>query len=94
MSSEDQLVRISSKLGELLKKYDTVQKENERLRAELLPAKEREIRFLEQIGTLEEKILVLKAGTTKLSDPEKRELDRKLHTYLKEIDRCISMLSE
>ena len=93
MSSE-QLKRITGKLQELVKKYDNLKKENERLKGELMPAKEREMGLLEQIGNLEQKIMVLKAGTGKLDEADKKELDKKLHTYLKEIDKCISMLSE
>jgi predicted nuclease with TOPRIM domain len=93
MSSE-QLKRITGKLQELVKNYDNLKKENERLRGELLPAKEREVGFLEQIGNLEQKIMVLKTGMAKLDDTDKKELDKRLHSYLKEIDKCISMLSE
>lgn len=94
MSVAEQFKSVNAKLSELLKKYEFLQKENERLKAELVPAKEREIRFLEQIEALEQKVMVLKAGTSKMNETEKKELDKKLHGYLKEIDRCISMLSE
>ena len=93
MSSEH-LTRISEKLQELVKRYDNLRKENERLKAELVPAKQREMSFLEQIANLEQKIMVLKVGANKLDDADKKELDKKLHVYLKEIDKCISMLSE
>jgi hypothetical protein len=90
----DQLKNISEKCQELVKRYEQLKKENERLKAELVPAKEREMSFMEQIASLEQKVIVLKAGTGQLDEAEKKELDKKLHTYLKEIDRCISMLSE
>ena len=93
MGSE-QLNRITGKLQELVKKYDNLKKENERLKSELLPAKEREVGLLDQIGKLEQKIMVLKTGMGKLDDADKKELDKRLHSYLKEIDKCISMLSE
>jgi phage host-nuclease inhibitor protein Gam len=92
--SADQLKRITEKLQELVKKFENLKKENIRLRAELMPAKEREVGFMEQIASLEQKIMVLKAGTDKMDDSDKKELDKRLHVYLKEIDRCISMLSE
>jgi len=38
--------------------------------------------------------MVLKTGMAKLDDTDKKELDKRLHSYLKEIDKCISMLSE
>ena len=94
MSAEEQFKSLSAKLNELLKKYEFLQKENERLKAELIPAKEREMRFLEQVESLEQKVMILRAGTGKMNEAEKKELDKKLHGYLKEIDRCISMLSE
>lgn len=92
--SADQLTRVTSKLQELVKRYELLRKENAQLKSELLPAKEREIGFMDKIASLEEKILVLKAGSGNMSDADKKELDKKLHLYLKEIDRCINMLSE
>jgi hypothetical protein len=92
--SADQLKRINEKLQELVKKYESLQKENERLRAELIPAKEREVAFMEQIANLEQKLLVFKASTGRMDEAEKKDLDKKLHTYVKEIDRCISMLGD
>ena len=94
MSAEEQYKRIGSKLNDLLKKYEFLRKENERLKAELLPAKEREMKFLEQIDGLETKVMALKNRSGKMNEAEKKELDKKLHAWLKEIDRCISMLSE
>jgi hypothetical protein len=94
MDSAEQIKRISDKLQDVLKKYDHLQKENQKLRSELMPAKQREIAFMEQISGLEQKLLVLKTGSGKMDDADRKELDKKLHGYLKEIDRCISMLSE
>ncbi|MBA4166190.1 MAG: hypothetical protein H0X41_01350 [Chitinophagaceae bacterium] len=94
MESGQQLKRIGDKLQDMLKKYELMQKENEKLRGELMPAKQREVAFMEQIADLEQKIMVLKSGAVKMDDADKKELDKKLHGYLKEIDRCISMLSE
>jgi hypothetical protein len=38
--------------------------------------------------------LILKAGTGEMNEADKKDLDKKLQGYLKEIDRCITMLSE
>ena len=92
--SADRLKAITDKVQELIRRYEQLRKENERLKAELIPAKEREMSFMDQISNLEQKVMVLKAGSGHLDDTEKKELDKKLHTYLKEIDRCITMLSE
>jgi chromosome segregation ATPase len=94
MNPDEQLKRISDKLQSLLKKYEALQSENERLMAELMPAKKREMALLEQIASLEQKVMVLKVSGGTMNDDDKKELDKKLHSYLKEIDRCIVMLSE
>lgn len=94
MDASQQLKRIGGKLQELLKKHEQLQKENEKLRNELTPAKQREVAFMEQISALEQKIMILKSHNGKMENGDKKELDKKLHSYLKEIDRCISMLSE
>jgi len=94
MDAGQQLKRINDKLQDLLKKYELLQKENDKLRNELLPAKQREIGFMEQISILEQKIMVMKTNVGKMDETDRKELDKKLHGYLKEIDRCISMLSE
>jgi hypothetical protein len=94
MTADDQLKRVAEKLQEVLKKYEQLQKENEKLKGEVMPAKQREIGFMEQIASLEQKVMVLKTSTGKMNEADKKELDKKLHGYLKEIDRCISMLSE
>jgi hypothetical protein len=92
--SADQLKMLTDKIQELVKRHDLLKKENDRLRAELLPAKEREMGLLEQIASLEQRVMVLKAGAGNLSETDKKELDRKIHVYLKEIDKCITMLGE
>ena len=94
MTTGEQIKRVTEKLQEVLKKYDQLQKENEKLRSEMMPAKQREMAFMDQIANLEQKVMVLKTSSGKMDDADKKELDKKLHGYLKEIDRCISMLSE
>jgi hypothetical protein len=94
MNAEDQLKRINEKLQEMVKKFEFLQKENEKLKEELLPAKQREVNFLDQIEMLEQKVMVLKTSMGSMNESDKKELDKKLHSYLKEIDRCITMLSD
>ncbi len=94
MKSEEQIARIQGKLQELVSRYDRLQKENAKLRQELTPARQREAVHIERIAILEQQILVLKTNTGKLEEADRKALDKKLQGYLKEIDRCIAMLSE
>ena len=93
MNTDQQLVRINEKLQQILKQHEILQKENDKLKGELIPSKQREALLLEQIGRLEQQVMVLKTGTGHMSEIDKKELDKKLNGYLREIDRCISMLS-
>ena len=53
MNPQEQIKSIGEKLQLLLKRYETLQLENERLMAELMPAKKREIGLMNQITALE-----------------------------------------
>jgi len=92
MTPEDQLKRISQKLQQLLKRYEWLQKENEKLKSELVPYKQKETQYLEHIARLEQTLMVMKTSTGKMDEADKKELDKKLNGYLKEIERCIAML--
>ncbi|MBL7735475.1 MAG: hypothetical protein JNL51_08450 [Chitinophagaceae bacterium] len=93
MNPEQQLKKIGEKLQLLLKRFESLRQENEKLRAALEPAKQREIALQTKIADLEQQVIVLKMAAAPMDEAEKKELDKKLNTYLKEIDRCIGMLS-
>jgi len=93
MNPEQQLKKISEKLQLLLKRFESLRRENEKMRAALEPAKQREIALQTKIADLEQQVIVLKMAAAPMDEAEKKELDKKLNTYLKEIDRCIGMLS-
>ncbi|HRE50089.1 MAG TPA: hypothetical protein PK339_01620 [Flavitalea sp.] len=93
MNPEQQLKKISEKIQLLLKRLESLGQENEKLRAALEPAKQREMALQAKIADLEQQVIVLKMAAGPMDEAEKKELDKKLNIYLKEIDRCISILS-
>lgn len=91
---EKNIKRINDKLQQLLKNYQLLQKENQRqseLIASLQQAKEKD---KEQIGALQEKITILKAATGKMNEADKKEFEKNISQYIREIDKCIGILSE
>jgi hypothetical protein len=50
--------------------------------------------YKNKVEALEEKVAVLKSATGQLNEVDKKELEKRLNHYLKEIDRCITLLSE
>lgn len=93
-SSELQLKRIQDKAQQLVKQYQQLQSENEQLKKEVQLSGEKQLLYKTKMETLEEKVAVLKTATGQLNETDKKEIEKRLNHYLKEIDRCISMLSE
>ena len=91
---QQHLQRINEKLQLLLKQYRAVQKENEKLKSALADSKKEQADNLRQIEALEQKVAVLKTATNNLDEDDKKELEKRINTYLKEIDRCIAVLGE
>ena len=91
---EQQLKRIQDKLQQLLKQQQLLLKENERLTQENKELKEKLGKHQNEAETLEQRIAALKMATGSLNDKEKKELEKRMNGYIKEIDRCISMLAE
>jgi len=91
---EVHIQRINEKMQQLLRQYQLQQKENDRLKKELHQVKELEAARAKQMEELEQKVAVLKTATSNMSEGDKKELEKRLNSYVKEIDRCIEMLGE
>lgn len=91
---EQQLKRIQEKLQLLLKNQQLLQKQNEQLKKENLELKERLDQYNNEQETLEQRVAALKLATGSLNEKEKKDLEKKMNGYIKEIDRCISMLAD
>jgi FtsZ-binding cell division protein ZapB len=91
---EQQMKRIQEKVQQLIKTHHLLQLENEQLKRDVKIANERQDLYKNKMDGLEERVTALKMATGQLNDTDKKEVERKLNHYLKEIDRCITMLSE
>ena len=91
---EQHIQRINEKIQQLLKQYRASQKENEKLKKELADIKSLHAERSQLIDELEQKVAVLKTATNNMTEADKKELEKRLNHYIKEIDRCIGMLSE
>ena len=89
-----QLKRIQDKLQQLLKQHTVFQKENTQLKEELIQTKEQALTQRQHIENLKQQMDVLKLHTGDMSEADKKELEKRINGYLKEIDRCIAMLGE
>ena len=90
----EQVERIQSKIQQLLKEQHSLQKLNHDLKRELHELRKGNQEQLETIDELQQQLAVLKAAKSELSEDEKKAFEKRLGQYIKEIDRCITMLSE
>jgi chromosome segregation ATPase len=91
---EQHIQRINEKLQQLLKQYRLLQKENENLKKELTDIRGLHTERSKQIEDLEQKVAILKTATNNMNEGDKKDLEKKLNHYIREIDRCIVILSE
>ena len=91
---EQNIKRINDKLQQLLKNYLQLQKENSRQSELIKQFKETKEKDNQQITTLQEKISILKAAAGKMNEADKKEFEKNINQYIREIDKCIGILSE
>ncbi|MBL7710657.1 MAG: hypothetical protein JNJ86_16420 [Chitinophagaceae bacterium] len=91
-TTEQHLKRIQDKLLQLLKQHTALQKENVQLKEALNKSKEEAKVQQQHIDTLKQKADILKLNAGEMSEADKKEFEKKINTYLKEIDRCIALL--
>jgi chromosome segregation ATPase len=92
-TTEQHLKRIHDKLQQLLKQHTALQKENNRLKEELDKSKQQTGQHNKNIDELKQQVNVLKLNAGEMSEVDKKEFEKRINSYLKEIDRCIALLS-
>ncbi len=93
-TTEQHLKRIQDKLQQLLKQYAVMQKENVRLKDELQVAWEKFSIQQKNTEELKQQVSVLKLNAGEMNEADKKEFEKRINSYLKEIDRCIALLGE
>ncbi|MDQ6756447.1 MAG: hypothetical protein M3004_05885 [Bacteroidota bacterium] len=91
---ETHIKTVNEKLQQLLKKYTTLKKENENLKAELSNFKETEVDYKYSLHELGQKVNILQAASGQMTEKDQREFEKRINQYIKEIDKCIGMLSD
>ena len=78
----------------MLKQYTLLQKENNRLKEELGLAQEKIAAQHRNTDELKQQVSVLKLSAGEMNEADKKEFEKRINGYLKEIDRCIALLGE
>lgn len=91
---DSNIKRVSDKLQQLLKQYQALQKENGKLREAVKQLEDKNLQLQAATEQLEQKIDILKAAAGKMNNEDRKAFEKKINQYLKEVDKCIALLSE
>ncbi len=93
-NTEQHLKRIQDKLQLLLKEHTAALKENRQLKEDLSEAAEKLTTQQKNVEELKQQVSILKVSAGEMNEADKKEFEKRINGYLKEIDRCITMLGE
>ncbi len=94
MSVDQQFTALYEKVQGLLRQYNRLEKENEKLRDELEESRNRENATQGKVEELQQQIAILKLAAGEMTDKDKKTFERRLNQYIREIDKAIAYLSE
>lgn len=90
---EPHINRIQEKIQQLTRNKQLLARENQRLEKELEKARQQLAEKEAQLHTLQQQADALQLGVATRSPQEKAELEKRINGYLKEIDRCLTLLN-
>ncbi len=91
---QEQIKDINKKLQQFIKRYAALQKENSILSREIIEYKEKEKAEMEKINLLVMQASILKASAGKMNEEEKMEFEKKINLYIKDLEKCMTMLNK
>lgn len=91
---ELKIKRIQEKLQLLLKQHTALQKENLKLKEELAAAAQLKETQQKNIEELKQQVQILKLNAGEMNGADKKEFEKRINGYLKEIEKAIILLGE
>jgi chromosome segregation ATPase len=91
---EGQIRRVQEKLQQLLRQRDVLLKENGKLKEEVRQLQQDQTGNTKRLEQLQQQVEILRVTKAAMSEGEKKELEKRLGQYIREIDRCITLLGE
>ena len=89
----DQLLQLQQKQQLLLKQFSFLKSENRQLTKRLAKKDAQLTNAEDKLKDLQQKLDVLKISKGSFDDKEKKELERRIDAYVREIDRCLALLN-
>ena len=90
--SIETIQRIGQKLQVLIRQRDSLQREKERLQHDLGLKQKQVDELTEKASLLEDQVVALKAATAQMDEKSKKELEKRINGFIKDIDKVIGHL--
>ncbi len=94
MDLNEQIKVFQDKLQVLLKNFAAKQKENSSLKQDLEKCKKNLAEKDSQVETLQQKVDILRLNTASMDDTARKELNKRIQTYIDDIEKCIQTLKK
>jgi chromosome segregation ATPase len=91
---EQKIRNIAQKQQQLLKRHAVLERENLDLRSKNAELQTKKTTDEKKIKALEEQYFLLKSAAGTLNSEDKKAFEKNLSRYIREIDKCIALLSE
>ena len=85
---------VYQKLQKLLKEHEQLKKENQRLQQQLEEHKTNGSQHQQRVSELETQVSLLKNTAGQMDTVAKKEMERRINQYIKDIDNAILLLNE
>jgi septal ring factor EnvC (AmiA/AmiB activator) len=93
-SHSEQIDQIRAKVMQFARQYKALETEHEKLKAELEKKNATETQLREKSQAMEKQLKLLKAASGLADSAGRKELEKQINHYIREIDRCITLLGE
>ncbi len=93
MSVDNQFTAINEKLQQLLKQHHRARREIDQLKEVINNQKKEFESTQELVAHLQQKVSILQIASGDMNENDKKEFERQITQYVKQIDKCIAYVS-
>lgn len=92
MNINEQLEQLYKKLQQIMQQHAQLQKENKQLHQKLARTQYQNETLIIQILTVQQKLDAARIINNQLAESDKRDIEKRINQYIKDIDKCIEVL--
>ncbi|AHF17447.1 hypothetical protein [Niabella soli] len=90
---EEKIKQIQEKLIQLCRRNAAIEKENSLLKEALEEQKTAAANAQTNMEAMQQQLDIARYGNSEMNPTERKAFEKRINTYLKEIDKCIALLS-